>query len=59
MCRLDGDWASSYELHNDLIFCDCSKKQSGKRGPNYADNPIYYLNTADFRLSDVDYEYNP
>ena len=26
MCRLDGDLASSSELHNELIFCICSKK---------------------------------
>ena len=32
MCRLDGELASSSELHNHLIFWDCSKKQSGKRG---------------------------
>ena len=59
MCRLDGDWASSYELHNDLISCSCSKKQSGKRGPTYADNPIYHFNIADFYLSDVSHKYNP
>ena len=59
MCRLDGDLASSSELHNHLIFCGCSKKQSGKKGPNYADNPIYYFNTDGSSLSDVDHKYNP
>ena len=31
MCRLDGDWASSSELHNDLIFCEC-RKNNPERG---------------------------
>ncbi len=56
MCRLDGDWASSYELHNDLIFCECRKKQSGKKGSDNANNPIYHFNIADFYLSDVSHK---